>query len=183
MTSNALRTVSSLALPRMPVYYTRHNFHWLPVACVRSESDENGAILKPTWHDQTLDSDIFCSFSKQLIRWEWSNFETHMTVIRLTVTSRSVLSQSNWSDENGAVLKPTWHNQTLDSDIMVCSFSKQLIIYCVVMWLLNYLWPFVGVTPATRNTRTVKGLYCRTLVVGVGGITIHPSCPCPHFKK
>ena len=43
-------------------------------------SDENGAILKPTWHSHTLDGDItVCSFSKQLIRWEWSSFKTHMT--------------------------------------------------------------------------------------------------------
>ena len=103
----------------------------------------------------------------------------HDMIRCLTVTSYSALSQSNWSDENGAILKPTWHSQTLDGDVTVCSFSKQLIIYCVVMWLLNYLWPFVGVTPATRNTRTVKGLYCRKLVSGVGGITIHH--PCPHL--
>ena len=45
------------------LYYMQ--FHWqrntAKLACFRSASDENGASLKPTWHAQTLNSDVTVS--------------------------------------------------------------------------------------------------------------------------
>ena len=154
-------------------------FHRLPVTCVRWEwsSFETHMTQSDAWQWHHI---LF--FLKAIDQMRMEQFwNPRDTVRRLTVTSRSVLSQSVWSDENGEILKPPWHNQTLDSDIIVCSFSEQLIIHCVVTWLLNCLWPFVGMMPATRNTRTVTGLCCRKLVSGVDGVTIQPPCPCLHF--
>ena len=51
---------SRLSLPRMSVNSILQYviFIGYQTAHVRSKSDENGATLKPTWHDQMLNSDI-----------------------------------------------------------------------------------------------------------------------------
>ena len=42
-------------LPKMPIRECHCGYQ---TACVRSESDENGASLNPMWHAQTLDGDV-----------------------------------------------------------------------------------------------------------------------------
>ena len=64
--SNTLYTGIRLGLPALAINCTMRDFH--QTACVRSESDENGASLKLTWHDQTLDGHVaVCLFPQQLI--------------------------------------------------------------------------------------------------------------------
>ena len=50
--------VVGLAYQECLLIYTRTDFPWQSVSFVRSESDENGASLKPALSKQILDSDI-----------------------------------------------------------------------------------------------------------------------------
>ena len=74
-------------------------------ACVRSESDETGASLTPTWHDQTLDGDVtLCLLPSQLI--------AHVADIWLHSTAAHTLyitvQLSIFTHSSGAVWESRW---------------------------------------------------------------------------
>jgi len=81
--SLSLHARSRLSLPTMHIDYIIHDLHWLSMACVRSESDENRGKCKTTLHDdhaaadQMLDGDIRVWFPTATCRlhhaviWPW----------------------------------------------------------------------------------------------------------------
>lgn len=80
--SLSLHARSRFSLPTTHIDYIIHDFHWLSMARVRSESDENWGKCKTTLHDdhaaadQTLDGDIrVCGFPQQLVAYIMQSYD------------------------------------------------------------------------------------------------------------